>query len=260
MDTAALKFFHGTCGQAAAAILADGARDPFTPLRAREFVREVWPVILGAAGSFEKTANLFVEAGSRYHIGAPIALQNVYNDYAASTFAYGAFYVTLGLEKAARYAMRGRSGSELLLFVEEAVKVVRILDQGLIDRLASQYSELMSQLERPLHPVVLEVSGIEASRLSGEAGEKPKPGFIELLIELRGDNQFDPSFRITNVTKSDITAVYDLNALVTDWERNLWGNKKHSLPLGILENCRMTLSDWISTKAGPTETAHSSPR
>jgi hypothetical protein len=78
---------------------------------------------------------------------------------------------------------------------------------------------------------------------------KPSLGLIELAIGSRGDEhvQFDPSFRIANVTKFDITAVYDLNALVGDEERD-----EHSLPIGILENCRMTLSDWISTKAGPT--------
>src|SRR5258707_1349417 len=27
--------------------------------------------------------------------------------------------------------------------------------------------------------------------------------------------------------------------------------EERSLPIGILENCRMTLSDWVATKAGP---------
>jgi hypothetical protein len=56
-------------------------------------------------------SHLFVKAGSEYYASAPVALQNVCDANNASTFSYGEFYVTLSLEKAYRYAMRGRSYS-----------------------------------------------------------------------------------------------------------------------------------------------------
>jgi hypothetical protein len=107
LDTTALHFYHGTCARAAVAILTEGARDPFDLLRVRKFVREFWPVILTAASTFPRTADLFVRAGSEFFASASVALQNVCNGNDKSTFSYGEFNVSLGLEKAARYAIIG---------------------------------------------------------------------------------------------------------------------------------------------------------
>jgi hypothetical protein len=239
MDTTSLRFFHGTSAQAAAAILAEGARDPFSRLQAREFVREIWPVILEAAGSLGKTANLFDQAGGKYSEGAPYALQKVYDDNNASTFSYGAFYVSFSLKKAARYALRNRSGSELLLFIEAAIKVIQMLDPGLLNRLSGSYSGLMRQLEQPAHPVVLEVSGIEASRLLGEGGGEPNLGAVELAIKLQGETYIEigPSFRVVNLMNSDITAVYDLKKLADA--------NKNALLADVFDSYRLPPSQWV---------------
>jgi hypothetical protein len=84
--------------KAALAILNGGAHDQISQLRVHEFVREIWPVILGNAGwnwrSYLKTIDLFKQAGSEYHTSAPVALQNVYNENDETTFSYGKFYVS----------------------------------------------------------------------------------------------------------------------------------------------------------------------
>src|SRR5262245_20566434 len=115
MNTAEFTFFHGTSGKAAKSILTEGVREAIYVRQAQELVSSIWPLILAQAGSFAETATLFQSAGSAYFASAPVGLQNVYENYESSTFAYGSFYVTLSLEKAQRYATRSNSGSELLL-------------------------------------------------------------------------------------------------------------------------------------------------
>lgn len=239
VDTKDLQFFHGTCADAADSILFAGACDPFDQLRARELVREIWPIILESAGSFPEVANLFVRAGSEYPIGAPVGLQNVFDSNATSTFSYGAFYVSIGLEKAASYAFRGRDGSELLLFIDEALKVIRMLDPGLNEKLRASYPELTAKLELTPHPVVLELRGVEASRLLDENGGPPSLSLIELALEIQDSGAIiAPSFRVEGVAISDITAVYDLKGLAPV-----------ASSFNSIENCKMIPSNWILSRS-----------
>jgi hypothetical protein len=122
----------------------------------------------------------------------------------------------------------------LLLFIKEAIKVVEMLDFSFIDHLSPSYSELMSQLQWPPHPVVLALSGIEASRLSGENGGPPD---LSLLEQFQGIKRIliQSAFRVADVSATDVRAIYDLKAITTD--------DPYSLS-GVLDSCRTSTSDW----------------
>lgn len=170
----------------------------------------LWPAILDAAGTRNEVVELFVRAGSPYAPSAVVAFQNICDQNDASLYSYGGFYVSLDHEKAANYSRRSRTGSELLLFIEEGIKVMRMLDCEFADDLCSRYPELMALYERPAHPVVLAISGIPAERLGDENGGPPSLVLISLHMEgVRGG-----SFRVSGVTKKDVVGVYDLSDVI----------------------------------------------
>jgi hypothetical protein len=239
MNTTDLEFYHGTSAHAAARILG-GEADPITQLRAREFVQQLWPPIAKTAGSLAKMADLFIRAGSSYYTSAPIALQNVCDGYNGSTFSYGNFCVTLGLKKACRYTLRSRTGSERLLFIEEGLKVLRMIDSGFADDLCGSYPELMAQYGHPQHPVVLALMGLEMHRLADENGGSLNPSLIATHIEwVKKGNALDPSFRVENVTKDDIAFVYDLKMLENENAETVTEDE--------LNNCLSSPAQWISS-------------
>src|SRR5262249_31535905 len=143
----------------------------------------------------------------------PTGLQNAFSNNRSSTFSYGAFYVTTSFEKAARYAIRNQSGSELLQFISEGLQVLDTLPQSPVERLRSSHSALLSYMQRPAAPVVLELAGIAADRLTdengGSGGDFP---LLRLAMELedQSDIEIEPSFRVSGVTRADITAIYGL--------------------------------------------------
>ena len=173
MDTREIELFHGTSAYAGRAIFCEGARDFLSEVGAKELAHEIWPIILNAAGSFPQTANLFTAAGSDFPIGAPTALQNVFDSYDRSTFAYGIFYVSTNLMAACRYVLRSITGSELLLMIAEAIKVLRWLSHPLGDQWSKLYPELAAVYEKPKHPIILVLTNVEEKRLFDENGGPP---------------------------------------------------------------------------------------
>lgn len=243
MSTVGFTFFHGTSGKAAKLVLTDGVGEAVYFRQARELVHSIWPIILERAGSFAKTATLFQSAGSAYFASAPVGLQNVYENYESSTFAYGSFYATLSLEKAQRYATRSNSGSELLLFVEEALKVIDTINPDLRKRLLDDQPELGRRLKDPPHPVVLELTNIEASRLTRENGDPIDQALMDLVERAPGVGQ-QLSFRILNISRSDVCGVYDLTKIEM-------GSGARFGP-GDLSGHRTAPADWLSRFTVPS--------
>ena len=242
MNTGAFSFFHGTSGSAAKSVLTGGVGEPICFWQARELVRAIWPIILEKAGSFLQTTTLFQSAGSAYATSAPAGLQNVYDNYESSTFAYGSFYATLSVEKAQGYATRSNSGSELLLFVGEALRVIDTINPDLKERLLDPHPELGRQLKAPPHPVILELSNIEASRLTRENGDSIDRGLIALVESTFGVAK-QLSFRILNISPSDIVGVYDLTEVAIR-------PGAQSEPAD-LRAYRTAPADWLSSFTGP---------
>jgi hypothetical protein len=141
------------------------------------------------------------------------------------------------LEKAQRNAARSNSGSELLLFVEEALKVIDTINPDLGKRLLDDQPELGRRLKDPPHPVVLELTNIEASRITGENGDPIDQGLIDLVERVPGVGQ-QLSFRILNVSRSDVCGVYDLMKIEM-------GSGARFGPGGLSRH-RTTPADWLS--------------
>jgi hypothetical protein len=79
--------------------------------------------------------------------------------------------------------------------------------------------------------------------LFDEGGGRPKFSAIELALEWEGRDgvSFEPSFRVTNVTGADVSAVYDLKLLAND-------ENKYRLPLELVQTHRTTPADWRSSE------------
>jgi hypothetical protein len=169
----------------------------------------------GPVGSFTRPPS-FLEAGSEYGASAPIAFQNICNRNEKSNFAYGHFYVTTGKDKAARYAMRASAGSELLMFIESGLQVLRALEAGTCLELQSRYRDLISYIERPNRPVVLELRGISPVRLTDDNGDVADLSCWEELLSLQPGLIVEPAFRVAHVQPVDIVAVHELNTTSSD--------------------------------------------
>jgi hypothetical protein len=204
-------FFHGTSAQFANSIVAVGARDHLRELGAYELIRELWPVIIDAAGSFPRTANLFDQVGSEFGASAPLGLKNSFDEIGSSTFSYGAFYVSSAIATASRYALRNRVGSELLQFIEDGLDVVRMLKHPLSQSWETKYPDLAATLRQPKHPMVIALGGITAERVLDENGGPCSQSYFDLLTE--PGLIFEPSFRVVDVTPEDVVALYDLKHL-----------------------------------------------
>jgi hypothetical protein len=73
----------------------------------------------------------------------------------------------------------------------------------------------MELINKPPPPVVLELAGIDEARLSTETGKRPVNREIEQFLALAHVSGVDAvaSFRVDEVTPSDVIAVHDLS----DW-------------------------------------------
>ena len=210
MDATELKFWHGTSATAAIGILTEGACDFPSQLGEWNLAKKIWPPILAKAVNEWETATLFQQAGCRGFIAAPLALKGLHADaQQASQYSYGQFYVTTSRDKAARYARRNRTGSEILSVIEDGLQVIDQFDRVLGDELRASYPELTKFLSMPAHAIVLELRGICADRLTNDRG-KTIDDLEEFEFVASAECTSEPAFRIAGVTPADVVAVYDL--------------------------------------------------
>jgi len=238
MDTTGLRFWHGTSATAAIGILSEGARDFPSELGASNLAKEIWPPILQKVGDEYETAALFQQAAGSDSVAWPVVLKILHEDKSEGTqYCYGQFYVTTSRRKAARYARRNRSGSEILSVIEDGLKVIDQFDRMLGDRLRTSYPELIRRLSLPPHPIVLELSGIRADRLTDDTGEAIDDWQEEIELVVSSDSIVEPAFRIAGVKPADVVGVYDL--------ANVQGSAEQPIPLERWEQIQASPAKWL---------------
>jgi hypothetical protein len=242
--TATLSFFHGTSSRAAAKILNEGAQNIFDYLQVWDVASKVWSAILGHIESeWWKAATLFDQAGSPYAGVAPIALANAASINQQSLMTYGSFYVTLNFVNACGYALRSQTGSELLLMLSEGFRVLEHLGDPVAGQIREEYPHVSEVMRLPGHPVVIELKGIEESRIAREDGNPDCWPHIELFCKLadRPDMVIPGAFRLAGVNPGDITSIYDLK----DWLAFDFSDIFYQPDAAAIERAKHSPSDWL---------------
>jgi len=241
--TATLPFFHGTSSRAAVKILNEGARNIFDHLQVWDVASKVWSAILTHVESQWEAATLFDQAGSPYAAEAPIALANAASRNQQSLMTYGSFYVTLNFRNACDYALRSQTGSELVLMLSEGFRVLEHLGDPVAGQIREEYPQVSEVMRLPGHPVVMELKGIEESRITREDGNPESWPHIELFCKLadRPGVVIPGAFRIAGVNPGDITAIYDLK----DWVASDFSDIFYRPDAAAIERAKHSPSDWL---------------
>jgi hypothetical protein len=209
--TDALSFYHGTSAHAAAGIIDRGARDMFAELKLRNLAKQIWDVALEKAGSRDLTAELFEQAGCADPVGVSLLLEDASSGNQNGLLLYGAFYVSMNFRTACDYALRSSTGSECLTMIFEGMKLLDHLNSPAKDCIRRNYPEAMKAMTTQSHPVVIELIGIDETRIAREDGNPDCwPKILLAQRPAREGVYFPAPFRIGNVRSSDIVWVHDL--------------------------------------------------
>jgi hypothetical protein len=112
--------------------------------------------------------------------------------------------------------------------------------------LEDRYPDILNLINNPMPPVVLELSGIEETRLSNEDGSKPVKERIEQYRAAASNLRRMPSFRIDNVTPADVIAVHDLR----DWSLEDISPPPWTPDQDRVAAARRTPRDWLRDTVG----------
>lgn len=100
-------------------------------------------------------------------------LQSVFQQEDGHLFVYGHFFATLNIGDAYKYAVCNPFRSEFLWSISVGLKFLARCDAApTVRELEGRYPEIMELINWPPAPVVVELKGIEKSRLSNEDGSK----------------------------------------------------------------------------------------
>jgi hypothetical protein len=190
-----LTFYHATSEVAARSILELGARNVLRDLGAQELGRRIWDAFAKHGG----VENLYSIAKNEAEHLSLTALEPS-DPSAKGLFSYGAFFVTLNLGNAYRYALNNPFRSEFLRALHGGVSLLRRLN----DPMAMEAPKLFPAVHNLLQARYLREDGGEAAAVE-----------IELFLqmgELPGVNM-PASFRAYEVSPADVLAVHDL----ADW-------------------------------------------
>jgi hypothetical protein len=160
-----LTFYHATSEVAARSILEVGARNVLRDLGAQELGRRIWDAF-AKHGGIENLYSIAKDEAEHLSLSA-------LKPSDASTkglFSYGDFSITLNLGNAYRYALNNPFRSEFLRALHGGLSLLRRLNDPLTVE-APMFFPAVHQLLQARHlPVVLELSGIDETRLRREDG------------------------------------------------------------------------------------------
>lgn len=213
-----LRFFHGTSTAAAASILSHGARNALDEMGWRAMASEVWTALLCVGNESEIFLKLLAYEDLLNSPGLT-ALRSAHQREDGHLFVYGQFFGTLNLGHAYRYAVRNPFRSEFLHSISVGLTLLeRCGAAPQANEIGRRHALVSELINKPSPPVVLELAGIAESRLSNENGSKPVAPQIELYLSLADQPGVDApaSFRVSDVTPSDVAAVHDLRGWSPD--------------------------------------------
>jgi hypothetical protein len=167
-----LNFFHGTSTPFARMLIGRAGGMPFPREQSMRLAKELFALCMSHVANFFELAELFAKANSECWCSAPIALQNIATRNDRSLMAYGQLYLTLSPDIAIRYACRTPYGSELLMFIQDTIRVLQVAGDQRVEKVIASFPEVTAAFAAPHEPVVLEVSGISVDQLSTDFGDR----------------------------------------------------------------------------------------
>jgi hypothetical protein len=235
MDTKNVRFYHGTDSKSALSIISSGYKDVLADLGADKFAAELWTRLVELRSEHVLTRIL---GSSGANVVA--ALRSL----SSGLFCYADCCATPNPAVAYGHTLANRFRSERLLVISEAMDELRYVSHADAERIASNYPSVIRRInEQPGHPVVIELHGIEAHRLRTKRGSPDIDDSMNSFFEAEYDYErpYGGSFRIADVTPTDIVAVHDLSGwTVDDLPSPLYLTSSRMAPV------RSTVRDWLS--------------
>lgn len=205
----ACSLFHGTTARHANRIIEHGSSDYLGMIGAPQVAVELWRRLITHHSGADAAVARLQALDCTFSTSIPIAIGSITGEARAPYFEYGDLYVTLGLQRAARYALRSQCGSELLGMIADLIKAVRA-DGDNIDALLSSFPELAIAVLVPTPPIVIEFSGIHLDQVADGHGIidldwiSKAVDLLNILHPSDGGTYFDlrlKTFRINNVVR-----------------------------------------------------------
>jgi hypothetical protein len=224
VDIRHLPFYHGTSAPFVRGLLGLPDGIAFPRQECKEVCEALLHLLLERARDFGDIANVFWEAQSPWFASAPLALKNVAEQNDFSLVTYGKVYITLNRNIAIRYGCRSPYGSELLMFIEDTIRVLRYYGEHRVEDVLRRFPGISAVWTMPHTPVILELSGIKFQQLSTEMGETDE---VKLLEELsltlkyldKPGMSVPGAFRAEGISPDQISAVYELSNTFRDQVR-----------------------------------------
>jgi len=218
MEASAVKnliFFHGTSTPFARMLLGRAEGMPFPREQSMSLGEELFALCMTHVTDFFELAELFTKANSASWCSAPIALQNIASHNDSGLMAYGHVYLTLDPETAIRYACRTPYGSELLMFIQDTIRVLQVAGDQRVEEMITLFPEVAAALAAPHEPVVLEVSGISVDELSTDFGDRNESQLLanmKVMLSFIGKSGVSApaAYRAVELRTENIRAVYPL--------------------------------------------------
>jgi hypothetical protein len=248
-DTELLRFYHGTGADAAAEIISDGSRNVVEQMGYRALASGIWIALLDRFGTAQEVARQNWRHADLLRGPGLTPLRSAHALEEGHLFIYGPFYATLNIGWAYRYAVRNPFRSELLHAIADGLRFLeRSGATGQKQELERRYSTISELVNRPSPPVVLELGGIQESRLSNQNGSAQVAPRIEQYLKHVEARLDDPaSFRIDEVVPGDVIAVHDLR----DWSPNEILDPPWQPDPGRVEAARKNVQEWLKRGRHP---------
>jgi hypothetical protein len=210
-----LIFFHGTSTTFARMLLGRAGGMPFPRQQSIRLGKELFTLCMTHVTNFFELAELFTKANSKCWSSAPIALQNIAGDNDRSLMAYGHVYLTLNPDTAISYACRTPYGSELLMFLQDTIRVLQVAGDERVEKVIAAFPEVAAVLAVAHGPIVLEISGISIDQLATDFGDRNESKIlsnIDIMLSLIGQSGVaaPAAYRVASLRAEHIRAVYPL--------------------------------------------------
>jgi hypothetical protein len=182
INTRELRFFHGTGAIAAASILLEGSRNPLDQMGWRALASDLWSALL-KLGTEAELFSWYLEYEDLYNSPGLSALRSAYAHEEGHLLVYGQFFATLNIGNAYRYALGNPLRSEFLSPISVGLKLLaRRGVASSAEKLESRYPGILQLINESPPPVVIELLGIDESRLSNENGSRKVMPLIESYL------------------------------------------------------------------------------
>jgi hypothetical protein len=188
------SFFHGTTTLHANRILEHGSSNYLESIRARHLASELWTRLKSRYGGVNGAVERLQELNCTFTLSVAMALASITGEVSAKNFEYGDLCATLGLQRAARYALISPFGSELLGILADVIKTLQF-DGEKLGPLLNGFPELIRAISQPSPPVVLEFRGMGMDQVTASDGAPIGQAWFddieELLTILHPSNHVD---------------------------------------------------------------------